>query len=308
MPRRTTSRRPRRTKKRTGFTRSAPKSKYRPAYIGSELQLTNRRPQSMTTRISVLRTYYCEPTQGINNFSFIRAQCASPWEPWYTGSGGYTQGARWELKSHVDSTIFTQFQDLYEEAYVLGSKMTAHVKFIGQRNTNALEQHPNELQQLVATGVQSNDDPTKGALTPSTLPSEVVRKQNFRASRVLMGGNSNKSAPNANYVSQHTHKQVRSSAYYSPKKLFGIKDVGDFEMARFKMGSQSNADRVPPMYGDGSQGPYFTLGLSHEDDNLGGSFLRTNHNSAYVSIKVDYIVKMVKPTPERGENYRITLG
>lgn len=305
MPRRTTSRRPRRTK-RTGFTRSAPKSKYRPAYIGSELQLTNRRPQSLTTKISVLRTYYCEPTQGINNFSFIRAQCGSPWEPWHTGSGGFTQGPRWQLKSSIDSTIFTQFGHLYEEAYVLGAKMTAHVKFIGQRNTNALETHPNELQQLVATGVQSNDDATNGALTPSTLPSEVVRKQNFRASRVLMGGNSHAGAPSYNVTSQQVHKQVRSSAYYSPKKLFGIKDVGDFEMARFKLGAQTLADRVPPMYGDGSQGPYFTLGLSHEDDNLGGSFLRTNHNSAYVSIKVDYIMKMVKPTPDRGDNYRGT--
>lgn len=307
MPRRSKTTKGKR-KRRTGFTRSAPKSKYRPAFIGSELQLTNRRPQSMTTKISVLRTYYVRPELGVNNWSFLRVRCGTPFEPWHTGSAGQLQPGRWQLKSFVDSTIFDQFKELYEEAYIIGSKMTANVKFIGQRNITALDTAPNQLQQLVATGVQGSNEIDQGAISPQALPSEVVKKQNFRASRVLMGGNSSAGTPASSFVAEHPYKQVRSMAYYSPKKLFGIKDVGDFELARFKLDPPLGEDPVPAMYGNSASGyesgPFFTIGLSHEDDSLGGAFLRTNHNDAYVTIKVDYIMKMVKPTPDRGFNYR----
>lgn len=301
----------RRTRRSNAVARSAPKSKYRPLFIGSELQLTNRRPQSMTTRISVLRTYFVRPEVGVNNWSFIRIRCGSPFEPWDTGSGGQLQPGRWQIQSFVDSTIFDQFGALYEEGYVIGSKATAHVKFIGQRNIVSLESAPNQLQQVIAMGVQSSNDPNQGAIDPDDICSTVVKKQNFRTSRVLMGGNSNAGLPNANLISEHPTKQIQQSAYYSPKKLFGIKDVGDFENARFKMtneGAGLNDPRIPPMYGDANTqyeaGPYFTLGLSHESDSLGGVMNRLNHNDAYVSIKVDYIIKMVKPTPDRGFNYR----
>jgi hypothetical protein len=226
-----------------------------------------------------------------------------------TGSGGDSQPVRWQVQSSVDSTLFDQFGALYEEGYVIGAKATAHVKFIGQRNIVALENAPNQLQQVIVMGIQSSDDPNKGAIDPDTTCSFVVKKQNFRSSRVLMGGNSNSGTPNLNFVSEVPYKQVSQSAFYSPKKLLGIKDVGDYEDARFKMefeGGDSD-QRIPPMYGSSqtsyNQGPYFTLGLGHESDSQGGLFNRLNHNDAYVTIKVDYIVKMVKPTPDRGFIY-----
>lgn len=309
MPKRYTKKPARR--RRQAVTRGAPKSKYRPRFLGSELQLTNRRPQSMTTKISVLRTYFCRPQQGVNNWSFIRIRCGSPFEPWATGSGGQLQPARWNVQSFVDSTIFDQFGSLYEEAYVIGAKATAQVKFIGQRNILSLENAPNMLQQVIAMGVQMSDDPQQGAIDPDDLCSTVVKKQNFRTSRVLMGGNSSAPLPNVSTVTQNTYKQVQQSAYYSPKKLLGIKDVSDYEDARFKMANpQVGLDdpRIPPMYGGANvqynAGPYFTLGLGHESDSLGGEFNRLNHNDAYVTVKVDYIIKMVKPTPDRGFNYR----
>lgn len=309
MPRRKTYK-PKPKTRRSGVARSAPRSKYRTRFIGSELQLTNRRPQSLTTKISVLRTYFVRPMQGVNNWSFLRIRCGSPFEPWGTGSGGQIQPARWMVQSFVDSTIFDQFGSLYEEAYVTGSKATANIKFIGERNILGLESAPNALQQVVVMGVQTSDDSLQGAIDPDDTCSTVVKKQNFRSARVLCGGNSSGGAPNTNYITQETFKQVRQSAYYSPKKLLGIKDVGDYEDARFKMTSEGGLDdeRIPPMYGGGNaqynKGPYFTLGLAHESDSLGGEFNRLNHNDAYVTVKVDYIVKMVKPTPDRGFNYR----
>lgn len=312
MPRRrTTKRRPRRTRRSNAVTRSAPKSKYRPTYIGADLQLTNRRPQSMTTKLSVLRTYFVRPEVGVNNWSFLRIRCGSPFSPWDTGSGGQLQPARWQIQSFVDSTIFDQFGSLYEEAYVVGAKATAHVKFIGQRNIVSLESAPNQLQQVIAMGIQNTDDPLQGAIDPDDLCSTVVKKQNFRTARVLMGGNSNAGQPNLAFATEYPYKQVSQTAYYSPKKLLGIKDVGDYEDARFKMtnpGAGLDDPRIPPMYGDANtqykDGPYFSLGLSHESDSLGGVMNRLNHNDAYVTVKVDYIMKMVKPTPDRGFNYR----
>lgn len=307
MPRRKTYKPKRKT--RHGVGRSAPKSKYRPRWIGSELQLTNRRPQSMTTKLSVLRTYFVRPQVGVNNWSFLRVRCGSPFEPWATGSGGQLQPARWMVQSFVDSTIFDQFSALYEEAYVTGAKATAHVKFIGERNIISLESAPNALQQVIVMGIQNTDDVAQGAIDPDDTCSTVVKKQNFRSSRVLCGGNSNAGLPNTPNITQFNMKQVRQSAYYSPKKLLGIKDVGDYEDARFKMTSDGIDDqRIPPMYGGATtqydKGPYFTLGLAHESDSLGGEFNRLNHNDAYVTVKVDYIIKMVKPTPDRGFNYR----
>lgn len=318
MPRRYTKRKPmprrRYPRRKTGVGRSAPRNKYRTPFIGSELQLTNRRPQSMTTKISVLRTYFVRPEVGVNNWSFLRIRCGSPWSPWVTGSGGQTQPTRWQIQSSVDSTIFDQFGALYEEGYVIGAKAQAHIKFIGQRNILSLEAAPNQLQQVIVMGIQNTDDQQKGAIDPDTTCSFVVKKQNFRSSRVLMGGNSSAGAPNANFITETPYKQVSQTAFYSPKKLLGIKDVGDYENARFKMeqAALQNDDRIPPMYGgapvDYNQGPYFTLGLGHESDSQGGLFNRLNHNDAYVTVKVDYIVKMVKPTPDRGFNYRPIFG
>ena len=295
-----------------GTTRGAPKSAYRTRFISRELQLLNRRPQSLTQKVVHSESMYVRqlaPTAGqAGVFSLLQCRASFPGDPIFLGDLNGTQTNQFQSLTKTETTLFNQMSEMYKEAYVVGAKIEAHIKFLGQRPVGTDQsQNPSQQEMLVALGV------VPGTVDAAHIPQNDIRKtdhptdfterQNFRVARVMVGGNSNNpDSVHAGATNVRT-KDLVLKAYYSPKKLLGIKDVGDTENLRFEI---NNA--LQPVHE--MEIPQFVLAIGHNCDNTSTSLpiVRGAHNDCYITFKTTYIVKCVEPTDARGSNLLITTG
>ena len=308
MPRRYQKKRKTYGKKKAYKGRSAQsKPKYRPAFIYSDLQLLNKRPPMITTKATHTSSFFVRPVDLQTGLvSMINCRAATPFQPIYFGDGTQAQ-SHIQTLGETETTLFNQFSSMYNEAVVVGAKCEVHVKFLGQRTIPSdVTANPNQLEQLVALGiVNSTIDETSGRPrllpTETTVPSEWQGFQNFRVARVMADGNSTSQDPAArNIVSQIKNRDVYLKAYYSPKKLLGLKDVMDHQQTRFAMAG--NTTRRP------IELPQFMLAIAHNCDATlqGVPIRRAYHNDCYVTLKTTYIVKCLESSAVRGENLAVT--
>lgn len=293
-----------------GTTKGAGKQSYRPRFISRELQLLNRRPNVLTQKCVHQESFYIRQPTGapFGEFSLLQCKAAFPGNPIFFGDvpGGiqlYPQ-----TLTQTDTTLFTQLGSMYREAYVVGAKMEAHIKFTGQRTIldNATN-NPSQQEMLCAIGVVNGGVSAAGYpdndLTANMLPSEIAEKNNFRVARVMVGGNSSDGG-NLQGATNLRTKDIVLKAYYSPKKTLGIKDVADNKSSRFQI---TTPNQVLP---SDFENPQFVLAIGHNCDNLSAAepIVRGAHNDCYVTIKTTYIVRCVEPTTSRGSNLIITTA
>lgn len=294
-----------------GTTKGAPKSAYRPRFISRELQLFNRRPQMLTQKVVHSESMYVRqlaPAPGqAGVFSLLQCRASFPGDPIFLGDLNGTQTNQFQSLTKTETTLFSQMSEMYEEAYVVGAKMEAHIKFLGQRPVGTDQgQNPSQQEMLVALGV------VPGTVDAAHIPQNDIRKtdhptdfterQNFRVSRVMVGGNS-LSPDSLNNATNIRTKDLVLKAYYSPKKLLGIKDVADKGNLRFPINSA-----LQPVHE--MEIPQFVLAIGHNCDNTSTSLpiVRGAHNDCYITFKTTYIVRCVEPTDARGFNLLITTG
>lgn len=302
-------------KKRKGYkgvTKGARKSAYRPRFISRELQLLNRRPQMLTQKVVHQESFFLRQNQptGVQSgqLSILQCRAAFPGNPIYWGTQNDPQTYPQSL-TKTETTLFSQMGSMYKEAYVVGAKMEAHIKFVGQRPVGAAQaSNPSQLENLVAIGIVNGGTTSPGSLPSNLLdvdafPSEMAEKNNFRVARVMCAGNSTDGTNLQGGTNLRT-KDLVMKAYYSPKKLLGIKDVADEHQVRFQIQNKDQALLT------NFENPQFVLAIGHNCDNTDNTkpIVRGTHNDCYVTIKTTYIVKCVEPTDARGDNLIITTA
>lgn len=288
------------------------KNAYRPRFISRELQLLNRRPQVLTQKCVHQESFFVRqmyPSGATGEFSLLQCKAAFPGEPIFWGD--FNGGAQLfpQTLTKTDTTLFSQMGSMYREAYVVGAKIEAHIKFTGTRPVlNDAVNNPSQQEMLCAIGVVNSGVHVSGYpendLTANMLPSELAEKQNFRVARVMVGGNSNDSSNLTGATNLRT-KDIVLKAYYSPKKTLGIKDVADNKTSRFNI-STGSTQVLPPEF----ENPQFILAIGHNCDNTSPAenIVRGAHNDCYITLKTTYIVKCVEPTSARGSNLIITTS
>lgn len=300
-------------KKRKGYkgaTKGARKQAYRPRFISRELQLLNRRPQMLTQKVVHQESFFLRQPQptATGQLSILQCRAAFPGNPIYWGTQNDLQTYPQSL-TKTETTLFSQMSSMYKEAYVVGAKMEAHIKFVGQRPVGAAQaNNPSQLENLAAIGIVNGGVVSPGSFPSNTLdiesfPSEVAEKNNFRVARVMCGGNSTDGSSLQGGTNLRT-KDLVLKAFYSPKKLLGIKDVADEHQVRFQIANKNQALLT------NFENPQFVLAIGHNCDNTDQTkpIVRGAHNDCYVTIKTTYIVKCVEPTDARGENLIITTA
>lgn len=294
-----------------GFGRGAPKSAYRPRFISRELQLLNRRPQSLTQKVVHSESMYIRqlPPAGGNSgvFSLLQCRASFPGDPMYFGDATGTQTNHFQSLTKTETTLFNQMGEMYEHAYVIGAKIEVHVKFLGQRPVGPDQaQNPSQQEMLVALGVVPGTVNTghvpQNDIRFTDHPTDFTERQNFRVSRVMVGGNS-LSSDSTNQPTNLRTKDLVLKAYYSPKKILGVKDVADVEKLKFPIDNALQAVHEMEL-------PQFVLAIGHNCDNTSTSLpiVRGAHNDCYITFKTTYIVKCVEPTDARGSNLLITTN
>lgn len=294
-----------------GKTRGYKKGAYRPRFISRELQLLNRRPQMLTQKCVHQESFFVrQTTPGTSGqLSILQCRAAFPGNPIYWGDSNNLQTFPQSL-TKTETTLFSQMGSMYREAYVIGAKMEAHIKFVGQRPVGTTQaQNPSQLENLVAIGVINGGVGFPGSFPSNTaadvdqLPSELAEKNNFRVARVMCAGNSLDGSNLQGGTNLRT-KDLVLKAYYSPKKTLGIKDVADEHQARFRIANKDQ-DLLTNF-----ENPQFVLAIGHNCDNTNTAepIVRGAHNDCYVTIKTTYIVKCVEPTDVRGDNLVITTA
>lgn len=293
-----------------GKTRGYKKGSYRPRFISRELQLLNRRPQMLTQKCVHQESFFLrQPTPGSSGqLSILQCRASFPGNPIYWGDVNNVQTYPQSL-TKTETTLFSQMSSMYKEAYVVGAKMEAHIKFVGQRPVGTAQaQNPSQLENLVAIGVINGGVTSPGSFPSNPMdidefPSEVAEKNNFRVARVMCAGNSLDGSNLQGGTNLRT-KDLVLKAYYSPKKTLGIKDVADDHQCRFQIANKDQALLT------NFENPQFVLAIGHNCDNTDNTqpILRGAHNDCYVTIKTTYIVRCVEPTDVRGDNLVITTG
>lgn len=295
-----------------GVTKGAPKSAYRPRFINRELQLLNRRPQVLTQKCVHQESFYLRQIAAPGNtgeFSVLQCRAAFPGNPIFWGD--FTGGIQLypQTMTRTDTTLFNQMSSMYREAYVVGAKMEAHIKFTGRRPVlEPAAQNPSQQEMLCAIGVVNGGVHPSGTpdnpITADMPPSQLAEQNNFRVARVMCAGTSTDGTNLQGGTNLRT-KDLVMKAYYSPKKLLGIKDVADNKNSRFPI---TTANQLLP---DDFENPQFILAIGHNCDNetnLSEPIVRNAHNDCYVTIKTTYIVRCVEPTTDRGSNLIITTA
>lgn len=289
-----------------GFSKAGGKSAYRPRFIAKEIQLLNRRPQMLTQKCVHQESFYLsQPAPNpIGSFSLLQCKAAYPANPVHWGDSVSTLTYPQTL-TQTQTSLFNQFGAMYREAYVVGAKMEVHVKFCGRRAIGSFQaNNPSQQENIVALGVINSKAGQTGLpindLQITDLPSTFAERQNFRVARVMVAGNSSLTNSTAQATNLRT-KDVKMTAYFSPKKMLGLKDVADHNASRFAL-DDAEQDQ------DKFEAPQFVLAIGHNCDNQnqGLPIVRGAHNDCYVTIKTTYIVKCVEPTDERGSNLIIT--
>lgn len=293
-----------------GKTRGYKKGAYRPRFISRELQLLNRRPQMLTQKCVHQESFFLRQSVPVGpaQLSILQCRAAFPGEPIFWGDNNGTLQYPQSL-TKTDTTLFSQMGSMYKEGYVIGAKMEAHIKFVGQRPVGTQQaNNPSQLENLVALGVVNGSVAQPSGLPNNNLdvnafPSEMAEKNNFRVARVMVAGNSLDGSNLQGGTNLRT-KDIVLKAYYSPRKTLGIKDVADEHQCRFQL-NQSGAN-IPANL----ENPQFVLAIGHNCDNTNTQepIVRGAHNDCYVTIKTTYIVKCVEPTDARGDNLIITTS
>lgn len=295
--------RPRRRPKRTRKARSAV-GRARPQFSLTTLQLTNKRPSTLRVPIQIKMQYFIKSKSnkpGDGFVGFWRANAPYDIEyidttaclPMLTATTAlYNPGAY--------SKIIDQMKDMYSHYYVTGSKLDWSLKFLEHRTVLDevyLASNPNQQVQGVYTGVtRDNSIPHN-----TTQPDDLIAAHNFKEHRVLAGTELDISTT-AGIPAPPTSgsKRLQGSLYYSPKKLLGIKDVGDNENLRYSTTAALPAD---------AENTFFCIDVQHAlTKSLGqtGRMQQDCFNDFYLDVKLSYNMVFSEPSIIAGENLRGT--
>lgn len=299
MPRKTfrPKRRPRRKTKKPRAV-----GQTRPQFSLTTLQLSNKRPSTIRVPVQLKMQYFVKalstkPGDGFVGFwranapydiEYIDITACAPMLTATTAS--YNPGAY--------SKVIDQMKNMYSHYYVSGSKMDWSLKFLEHRTIMDevyLITNPNQQVQGVYTGITRD----KAIPDDGTQPDQLVEAHNFKEHRVLCGTELDlATTAGINAPATAGSKRIQGTMYYSPKKLLGIKDVGDNENLRY-----STTAALPAT----SEDTFFCIDVQHAlTKTLGqaGKMERDCFNDFYLDVKLSYNMVFSEPSIIAGENLR----